>query len=96
MKILFLMICCLVAASGISVEPGDRARAFYAIKDYQKARDIYQEMLVNPFLPWEKAVILYNIGTVLMSEGRWSEAREHFNPLLLAKTLLRSSYVSQD
>lgn len=85
MHTFFLIICILWTAIGIAQEPRDRAISFYAIKDYQKAREIYEGLLVTPLPPWEKAFLLYNIGTTLMAEGKWTEARNAFDSVVLGK-----------
>jgi Ca-activated chloride channel homolog len=79
----FLIICFLLTTAGFAQEPGDRAIAFYAIKNYPKAHEIYQEMLVKPLPAWKKAFILYNIGTTFMAKGNGNEARAYFESVLL-------------
>lgn len=85
MQSFFLIICILWAASGMAYEPRDRAISFYAIKDYQKAREIYEGIMVNPVPAWQKAFLLYNIGTTYMAEGKWIEARTAFDSVTLGE-----------
>lgn len=83
MRAFFFIICFILTTIGFAQELSDRAIAFYAIRDYPKSRELYQEQLVNPLPAWKKAFILYNIGTTFMAEGNGNEARGYFQSVPL-------------
>lgn len=86
-----ILICFLLASvcyiwSGLSaISPEEQAFAFYSVKNTQKARQLYQEILLSPTPSWKEAILMYNIGTLFLLEGRLEEAKEHFEAILLPK-----------
>lgn len=75
--LLLIAICPINAVEN----PGTKAIALYEIKDYAKAMEIYQEILIKPIPPWEKNLVLYNVGTLLLAEKRWKEAQHIFEQI---------------
>jgi len=51
------------------------AAAYYDVGEYRNARELYEQKAQETDLqPWERAILLYNIGTAYLSEGNWKEA----------------------
>lgn len=72
-----------------------QASGFYDISAYPQANILYQELLAEPLTSWQKAVLIYNMGTVHIAEGKWDQAITDFkgvpfeevpSPLLLFRT----------
>lgn len=51
-----------------------QAEAFYDVQEYSQARGIYQNILQESLQPWQRAIILYNIGTVFLADKQWDQA----------------------
>lgn len=69
-----------------------QAEAFFETKQYEHARDLYQNMLQDIIKPWERAIIMSNLGYVLMANHEWDQAIATFNSVPLdneLSTLLR-------
>jgi tetratricopeptide (TPR) repeat protein len=49
--------------------------------EYQEAISKYGDLLEYPLQPWQTALIKYNIGTVLLSSGQWTEALSQFHSI---------------
>lgn len=50
------------------------AQDFYDVKNYAKAREIYQKLLQTNLEPWQRAHLLYNVGTTYLADKEWQEA----------------------
>lgn len=61
-----------------------RANAFFQAKDYPRALAIYQQLLSKSQLQWEKSIIKYDIGSVLLAQKKWEEAIIQFEEISLS------------
>lgn len=71
------------------------AAGLYEIKAFPKATSLYQELLKNPLTDWQRAVVLYNMGSIALAEGNSDRAikilksiplDEALSPLLIYRT----------
>jgi tetratricopeptide (TPR) repeat protein len=71
------------------------ASGFYEIKAFPKATALYQELLKNSLTDWQRAVVLYNMGSIALAEGNTDRAIKIFesvplddalSPLLIYRT----------
>lgn len=51
-----------------------QASAFFEAKEYQHANEIYQNMLQEPLSQWQRAVIMCNLGYVLLANKQLEQA----------------------
>lgn len=54
----------------------DKAARYFEAKEYSKALDLFEVQLKKALTPWQKSVIEYNIGCVLLAQGRLQDAIE--------------------
>lgn len=59
------------------------AEALAENKQYPKATEAYQNMLQEFLKPWQRAVIMYNLGTTQMEQGDWSQAETTYHAVPL-------------
>lgn len=64
-----------------------QAAALAESKNYAQAIQVYQDLLQEPLSSWQRAVIMYNIGCVLLAEEKWQEAIHTFNSVSLDNDL---------
>lgn len=50
------------------------AEALFESKEYERSREGYQGLLQETLVPWQQAVLTYDIGNVYLAEGKWQEA----------------------
>ncbi len=67
LKQIALFVCCVPWLHGS--ELGDAADYFEA-KDYAQAENRYEMLLQEPLTPWQRAVVLYNLGTTEIAAGQ--------------------------
>lgn len=51
-----------------------QAEAFFHAGEYTKAQELFEKLEQEKLAPWQRARLVYNIGTILLREGRWDEA----------------------
>lgn len=59
------------------------AEAYFEAQMYPKARERFQNMLQEPLEPWERAIIIYNLGNVWLAAGEWEQAVTTFQSVPL-------------
>jgi len=57
------------------------AAEFFDAKRYDQSLENYRKPLAGRLEGWQKAVIIYDIGTVLLAQGKWQEAISQFNTI---------------
>jgi len=86
MKIV-LFICLIFLSlswSSLSALPSNyalqmrKAQAYLENQQFSKARDIYQDLLQDSTESWQRAILMYDIGTLFLEEGEWDKATETF------------------
>lgn len=50
------------------------AQAFFAAKDYNRARSFYEKKLDQTMPKWQEALVHYNLSTINLAEKHWKEA----------------------
>lgn len=68
---IILMSCCLQPIYGDVMQ---QASAYAATQEYAQARELYQQLLQGTLEPWERAVVLFDMGTVWLQERNWDQA----------------------
>lgn len=58
------------------------AEIYFEAGEYAPARSLYELQIDNDMPPWEKAILNYNIGTVLLAEQQYAEALSRFESAL--------------
>jgi tetratricopeptide (TPR) repeat protein len=58
--------------------------AYHEAGDYEKAIELLKKLNSEPLAGWQKARIMYNIGTILMYQGLWDEASSAFSSIPLS------------
>lgn len=88
----FLVIITLFLFSTLHAEQDLRQAAiYYEAKEYQQAQEIYEALIQSKLDSWQKNVVNYNLGTVLLAEGKFEQAISALqqvqdeNPLLLQR-----------
>lgn len=67
-----IIICsCLQSVNGDVMQ---QASAYAETQEYSQARELYQQLLQTNLEPWERAVVLFDMGTVWLQEGNWDQA----------------------
>ena len=75
MRLLFFLLCLFSCASLSAQEKeAQQAARYFEAKQYATALDLYESLLKKQLTPWEKSVVLYNIGCVLFAQGKLEEA----------------------
>lgn len=59
----------------------------FHVGEYVKARDKYQQMLQDELQPWERAIILYDLGSVLLAQKQFEQAIKIFQQVPLDNSL---------
>lgn len=77
--LLGLLIFFSLACQADEVEEiGRQAAAFFAANDYEKAASLYNQLNNRSLPDWQKAIVLYNLGTVKLTQSQFNEAITHF------------------
>jgi hypothetical protein len=58
-----------------------QAQVFFEAKEYDQAKAIYQQLLQDNLPPWQVDIVMYDIGTVLLSQGHWDQAIHEFQAI---------------
>lgn len=59
------------------------AQLFFDAGDFKRAASQYKSMLDVSLSPWQQAIIKYDLGTALLSQGKWEEALQMFQSISL-------------
>lgn len=59
---------------------------FAEAEDFEKAREIYQYLYLQQTEGWKKGILLYDIATTYLQEGKWEEAIQHFEKIPLSES----------
>src|SRR5437879_5919857 len=92
LAIIFLCLSGTAFAADTLMRHMHQAAAFFEAKQYDHAKDLYQNMLQDILKPWERAIIMCNLGYVLMANKEWDQAIATFKSVPLdneLSTLLR-------
>jgi len=71
----------MAAAADSEAQAMHTAAAYFDAKAYDQAGEIYEKLLKAPLDEWKKDLIRYDLGTVLLSQGKWKEALSQFNAI---------------
>lgn len=63
----------------------DVAARYFEAKEYAKALDQYEGLLKQPLTPWQRSVVSYNIGRVLLASGHYEEAIQQWLSIPLGR-----------
>jgi len=63
------------------IESGNQAETLWQAHDFAAAERIYKQLLSHPLPNWQKARLLYNLGTVQLSGGHPVEALTNFQQI---------------
>jgi len=63
-----------------------RANAFFETTSYRSSQEIYEELLHSSLTAEQKALINYNLGSVLLAEQQWEHALSTFSESLYQST----------
>lgn len=96
--LLFLPTIAYATVSPAAQKLMREAKAYYEAHNYPEAMNLYQSILQEPLSSWERAIVMYNLGSVWLSSGNWDQAVTTFqsvpmdNPLgpLLADRIHRN------
>jgi len=78
---IFIIVNFSISPSAFASVPNaefEEGKVFYEIKQYKNAEEHFKEALSESKSSWQTAVILYNLGTVTLRQGRWDEALDLF------------------
>lgn len=79
---LILMFSCSCFSEEEGIEGISReAQALWWAKDYDQARALYEKLLSLPLPVWQKMRLLYNQGTIQLSQGHLNEAIHLFQTI---------------
>jgi outer membrane protein assembly factor BamD (BamD/ComL family) len=86
LTLFFLILCSTpLALQAISAEDfvkeDQKAQALFAAHDKDQATSIYQRILKHPLPDWQKVIVLYNLGTILIAQEKWEEALDEFSKI---------------
>lgn len=88
-----LMICLLIPCmihANVSVAAKKQMReaeAYFESHNYAQALDHYQNILQEPLEPWERAIVMFNLGCVWLASGHWEDAITTFRSVPLDNPL---------
>lgn len=72
---LFIFVFCSQYVAGQNPDQTMRqAEVYFEAEEYNTAKNLYESVLHDAPHPWQRAILLYNIGTVLLKENRDEEA----------------------
>lgn len=54
------------------------AESYFDAKDFEHAAAEYSGIYDDALPPWERAILLYNIGTARLAQGKWEDALKQF------------------
>ena len=57
------------------------AKNLFEAGEFQEAISKYEDLLDYPLLPWQTALVKYNIATVLLGSGKWVDALFQFQSI---------------
>ncbi|HEY4832381.1 MAG TPA: hypothetical protein VIH61_07490 [Waddliaceae bacterium] len=77
-----LILNCLEAVEEIPLTR--LIEAYYEAEDYDEAIELLKKLQAEKLPAWQKARIMYNIGTILMYKGLWEEASRVFSSIPLS------------
>lgn len=77
----FCTLCCFAAAQDDSAMR--EARLYFDAGDFVRAASQYKSMIDESLPPWQKDIITYNYGTVLLAQGRWEEALAAYDSITI-------------
>lgn len=64
-----------------AIEQGQPVMAFPASTEGEKRNDLYEELLKQPLPDWQKAILLYNLGTIQLEKNHWEQALGFFQSI---------------
>lgn len=99
---LLTFLCCflfqLEAEEDID-SAGQKARTFAQTREFSQASAIYEQLAKQALPDWQRAILLYNWGTVKIYQQQWEQALDLFDQIPLSSIssplLLRSLKVNQ-
>ncbi len=111
-KNVMIIVCFIVSHTPVFsdqtflVDKATDARVYFETTQYEKAVRCYKEILQQEVTPAQKALISFNLGTVLLAQNQFNEALSFFerivlsgedNPLLLRRlyTNMATAYFEQ-
>lgn len=64
-----------------------QAELSYNVKEYSRARDIFQNLLQQNLPSWKRAIIMYNLGLTQLEDKKWDQALTAFHAISLNNPL---------
>lgn len=88
-KLLILFLCCfsIATAAEEAAAQAHLAEDLFKLKDFARARDMYQSMLQESMPAWKRAVIMYNLGCALIGNKEWEQALQAFDAVAIDNSL---------
>ena len=83
MRIL-LFVCFFIVPCSLFALPSNyplqmrKAQAYLENQQFSQALALYQDLLQDSTMPWQRAILMYDIGTVFLEQGEWDKAAETF------------------
>lgn len=78
---------------------GMEAQDYALARDYDKAAGLYEQVLKSTLPPWQKAITLYNLGTVKLAQNKNEEAIRYYQQIPFdsagSPQLIRSIYLNK-
>lgn len=93
LSVLFFYSFALGAAQDLYLS-GQQAEAYAQAKDFEQASDAYERLLKLELPDWQKAVLLYNLGTVKLKQQQYETAYNTF--FKIPKKAVSSPWVLRD
>ena len=75
----------LYAFENENIQLAEQAAAFFAARDYNKANEIYDQLLAKEMPEWERFRAIYNKGVIKLAQNRFKEAFSLFESIPVEK-----------
>lgn len=72
--LLIIAVSLPAVGSADSMTLMNEAKVYIDVEEYSQAREIYQNLLQGTLTPWQRAVVLYDLGTSFLLEKQWDQA----------------------
>jgi len=57
---------------------GREAAAYYEAGEYEKAKQLFEQLQQKPLKPWQRSRLEFNLGTVALAKKDWPEAEQSY------------------